>query len=78
MEREQPVFMEQLEINHGSGQNFGYIVYRKKNQVLDSSSQLSIDGQINGAAMVVVDNVLMSPPLESTDDFQNFGYWCTE
>lgn len=76
---QQPLtYMEQLSINQGSGQNYGYIVYRKKDEDLNADSHLQIDGNINGAAMVVVDNELVSPPLKTINDFNNFGYWCTE
>ncbi|KAK3923547.1 Beta-galactosidase-1-like protein 3 [Frankliniella fusca] len=75
----QPRYMELLEkVNQGSGQSYGYIVYRKKNQQLVAGSSLTISGTINGAAMVVVDNKLRSHPLETINDFQKFGYWCTE
>lgn len=74
----QPVYMEQLNVNNGSGQNFGYIVYRKEAHTLQPNSELQITGQIKGAAMVVVDNSLRSPPLQTISDFQGFGYWSTE
>ncbi|XP_026273151.1 beta-galactosidase-1-like protein 2 isoform X2 [Frankliniella occidentalis] len=75
---QQPVYMEQLKVNQGSGQNYGYIVYRKQNQPLNPGSTLKITGTIKGSAIVVVDNTLKSHPLNSIQDFHNFGYWCTE
>lgn len=73
----EPVFMENLNVNGGSGQNFGYIVYRKKEQYLVPASTLEIKEKINGAAMVVINNELKSPPLSTVDDLKGFGYWCS-
>lgn len=74
----QPLFMEMLSINKGSGQSYGYIVYRKNSITLQPNSVLKINGKINGAVMVVVGNELKSPHLNDVDDFHNFGYWCSE
>ncbi|XP_034233462.1 beta-galactosidase-1-like protein 2 isoform X2 [Thrips palmi] len=74
----QPIYMEYHQANGGSGQNFGYIVYRKKDQSLTPTSTLKIDGKINGAAMVMVNNELKSPPLQTVDDLKGFGYWCSD
>lgn len=74
----QPVFMEYLDVNGGSGQSFGYIVYRKKSQALTPTSTLKIQGNINGAAMVMINNKLVSPALQTVDDLKNFGYWCSD
>ncbi|KAJ8920374.1 hypothetical protein NQ315_005239 [Exocentrus adspersus] len=70
--------MELLDINNNSGQSVGYIVYRKENVDLPVSTVLKIEGHVCDTALVLVNGVLISPVLESKDDFNGFGYWRLE
>ncbi|CAG9772538.1 unnamed protein product [Ceutorhynchus assimilis] len=83
--------MEYLPINNMSGQSYGYTVYRKKllgnfynkksacnnKALLDipSNSILTIAGRICDSAIILVDGVLLSKPLERTEDLNGFGFW---
>ncbi|KAJ8961817.1 hypothetical protein NQ318_021432 [Aromia moschata] len=78
IESENVISMELLDINNKSGQAHGYIVYRKENVELRANTVLMIEGHICDTAMVLVDGVLVSPSLKSTDDFDGFGYWRLE
>ncbi|KAJ3664571.1 hypothetical protein Zmor_000127 [Zophobas morio] len=67
--------MEQLPINDNSGQSYGYTVYRQEGLNIAADSTLTITGHIRDTVMILVDGVLISNPLSSSDDFNNFGYW---
>ncbi|KAJ8920373.1 hypothetical protein NQ315_005238 [Exocentrus adspersus] len=70
--------MEKLDINDGSGQSVGYIVYRKENIDLKANTILKIKGHICDTAIVLVDGVLVSPILNTKKDLDGFGYWRLE
>ncbi|XP_018580116.1 beta-galactosidase-1-like protein 2 [Anoplophora glabripennis] len=72
------VAMELLDINNGSGQSVGYIVYRKENVDLAAETVLMIEGHICDTAVVLVNGVLVSPVLKSVSDIDGFGYWRLE
>lgn len=72
------VAMEMLDINNGSGQSVGYIVYRKENVDLEANTVLTIEGHICDTAVVLVNGVLVSPVLTSKSDIDGFGYWKLE
>ncbi|XP_015598574.1 beta-galactosidase-1-like protein 2 [Cephus cinctus] len=71
------VSMENLPINNGSGQSYGYVIYKKR-VPLRKESSLKISGHIHDTAMVLVDGILKTKPLKSLDDISGFGYWSTE
>ncbi|RZC41824.1 beta-galactosidase-1-like protein 2 [Asbolus verrucosus] len=73
-----PLPMEKLPINNGSGQSYGYIVYQKDNLNIAANSVLTITGHIRDTVMVVINGVLISKPLASSDDLNDFGYWRLE
>lgn len=75
IESEKPISMELLPINNNSGQSYGYIVYRKEQLNLPANSVLKIGGRVCDTAMVLVNGVLVSPPINKTNDLQNFGVW---
>ncbi|XP_063930668.1 beta-galactosidase-1-like protein 2 [Zophobas morio] len=70
--------MEQLPINDDSGQSYGYIVYREGGLNISAYSNLTITGHIRDTVMVLLNGVLISSSLSSSDDFNNFGYWRLE
>lgn len=70
--------MEKLDINNNSGQSYGYTVYRKENIDIRADSVLEIQGYVPGTVMVLINGVLITQPLKTFDDFNNFGYWKLE
>ncbi|ERL89541.1 hypothetical protein D910_06906 [Dendroctonus ponderosae] len=73
---EQLLPMEMLDINDGSGQNNGYIVYQKDNVDLEENSVLTIEGNVCDTVLVLVDGDLVAPTkLSSLADLDGFGYW---
>ncbi|KAG5895368.1 hypothetical protein JTB14_029592 [Gonioctena quinquepunctata] len=75
LESKQLLPMEKLDINNGSGQSYGYIVYRKENLDLPADAILKIGGHVCDTVMVLVNGVLMSPPTKNVEDMGKFGYW---
>nr|XP_023025003.1 beta-galactosidase-1-like protein 3 [Leptinotarsa decemlineata] len=75
LKSKQVIAMENLKINNGSGQSYGYIVYRKENIDLEAGSILKIVGHVCDTVMVLVNGELVSPFLENSSDLNNFGYW---
>lgn len=71
----QPIAMELLDINNGTGQSYGYIVYRKSNLNLTKGDVLTIEGHVCDSVLVFVNGQLISPILTSASDFNNFGFW---
>ena len=70
-----PVPMEQLNINNGNGQSYGYIVYRKQ-LILKSGMKLTIRGHPRDIVQVMVDGVQVTPGIYNLLDLgQNFGSW---
>lgn len=69
--------MEQLKLNNGNGQSYGYIVYRKKIQ-LRNGQVLSMRGRPRDLLQVVVNGVMLNKPLLSFLDLANFGVWAVK
>lgn len=70
-----PMSMEQLPMHNMSGQSYGYVVYRKKIAEIPANSTLTIRGRVCDSVVVVVDGVLISKPLNSAKDLNDFGFW---
>lgn len=68
--------MEDLPINNGNGQSYGFTVYRKTVN-LEASSTLKVRNHIRDLAQVLINGQLQTPPITSTDDLNNFGSWVT-
>ena len=66
--------MEQLSLNNGNGQSYGYIVYRKQIS-LSSGSELTIRGHVRDLLQVLVDGVQVNPAILTNDDLEKFGSW---
>ncbi|XP_060528483.1 beta-galactosidase-1-like protein 3 [Cylas formicarius] len=71
-----PVSMEQMNINNGNGQSYGYVIYRKTLD-LKADSWIKIDGRVGDTVIVLIDGKRVSPPLEKSADLNNFGTWKT-
>lgn len=72
---ERPAPMELLPMNNGSGQSYGYIVYRKVGLDIPRDSILKIGGHVCDTVMVLVNGILLSKPLMQKEDLDGFGYW---
>lgn len=75
IQSENLVSMEKLDINNGSGQSYGYIVYRKENIDIKAGSVLKIEGHVCDTVLVLINGKLVSKVLENEDDLNGFGYW---
>ncbi|XP_030746583.1 beta-galactosidase-1-like protein 3 [Sitophilus oryzae] len=71
------ISMENMNINGGSGQSYGYVVYRKTGLTLSANSVLKIEGRVCDTVIVLVNGVRVSPILETSSDLNNFGTWRT-
>lgn len=69
-----PISMELLPMNNMSGQSYGYIVYRTFVDI-PVNSTLTIEGRVCDSVVVLVNGVLMSKPLNTIRDLNNFGFW---
>ncbi|KAK9723437.1 hypothetical protein QE152_g19231 [Popillia japonica] len=67
--------MEDLDINNGTGQSYGYTVYRKENLTISANSTLKIEGRVCDTVMVLINGELKSKILEDDSDLDGFGYW---
>ncbi|KAJ8917155.1 hypothetical protein NQ315_012647 [Exocentrus adspersus] len=75
VDSEKLIPMEKLDINHNSGQSYGYIVYRKENLQIQANAVLTIEGRVCDTVMVLVNGKLVSPWLENMSDLDRFGTW---
>ena len=67
--------MEQLNVNNGNGQSYGYIVYRKT-LVLKPGMKLKIRGHPRDLVQVMVNGVQVNDPIYNLLDLgKNFGSW---
>jgi hypothetical protein len=73
-----PLSMEKLPINQNSGQTYGYIVYHREGLNIPANSVLTITGHVRDTVMVLVNGVLLSNALTSSDHLNDFGYWRIE
>ncbi|XP_060528276.1 beta-galactosidase-1-like protein 2 [Cylas formicarius] len=69
--------MEDMDINNGSGQSYGYTIYRKRNLNLKAGSVLKIVGRVCDSVIVLVNGIRVSPILETVADLNQFGTWTT-
>ncbi|XP_060526679.1 beta-galactosidase-1-like protein 2 [Cylas formicarius] len=72
---ENVVPMEMLPINNSSGQSYGYIVYRKTGVDVPANSIITIGGRICDTALVLINGILISRPLQNSIDLNGFGFW---
>ena len=66
--------MEQLSLNNGNGQSYGYIVYRKR-LALRQGSVLSMRGRPRDLLQVMVNGVMVNKPIMNILELLNFGSW---
>jgi len=66
--------MENLPINNGNGQSYGFTVYRKTVNI-GAMSELQIRGHVRDFALVFINGQQQLPPVLSSSDLKNFGTW---
>jgi len=66
--------MEQLSLNNGNGQSYGYIVYRKRLS-LRQGSILSMRGRPRDLLQVMVNGVMVNEPIMNILELSKFGSW---
>ncbi|CAG9769747.1 unnamed protein product [Ceutorhynchus assimilis] len=76
-ERSNSVSMEQLNINNGNGQSYGYIVYSKTLDLL-SWSELKIVGRPNDIALILLNGKRLTGIIEFSSNLDLFGTWKRE
>ncbi len=74
MQSDSLLAMEELPINDGNGQSFGFIVYRKVVKVR-ANSLLQVRGHIRDMAQVLINGQNLVPPVRSKQDLYKFGSW---
>ena len=69
--------MEELNINNGNGQSYGFILYRTKltGAQLKTGSQLTIRGRPRDLVQVLINGVMLSKPVLVQSDLDTFGTW---
>nr|CAD7447574.1 unnamed protein product [Timema bartmani] len=67
--------MELLDVNGGSGQCYGFVVYRKTGLQVPPTTTLEITGTAHDMAVVMVDGVRKTEPITSVQQVTGFGYW---
>lgn len=73
--RVKPTPMEQLNINNGNGQSYGYIIYRKEVQI-SFGDVLTIRGHPRDLVQVLVNGVQVNPIIATPGDLgTKFGSW---
>lgn len=72
---ENVVTMEELNINNGNGQSFGYIVYKKTNLDIPANAVLKISDYVRDTVLVLINGKLVSPSPSKLDDLNGFGFW---
>ncbi|CAL4143066.1 unnamed protein product, partial [Meganyctiphanes norvegica] len=66
--------MEDLPINNGAGQSYGYTLYRTY-ITIDSEAKLTIQGHVRDLALVMLDGKVISTKINSPEDLDGFGAW---
>jgi len=71
-----PTAMEQLNINGGNGQSYGFIIYRKEVELKFGGSVLTVRGHSRDLMQVMVNGVQVNSPLLTPMDLgTKFGSW---
>lgn len=72
--------MEDLEVNNGSGQSFGYTLYRQPDWhiPMDEDAIMQIQGRVADIAIVLINQQRQTVALNQEQDLTEFGFWKTE
>ena len=66
--------MEQLRVNKGNGQSYGYIVYRKRMNLKDGA-KIKIRGHVRDLLQLMINGVMVNDPIKKIADLVYFGSW---
>eukprot|EP00095_Tigriopus_kingsejongensis_P008001 maker-scaffold269_size230758-snap-gene-1.34 protein:Tk08001 transcript:maker-scaffold269_size230758-snap-gene-1.34-mRNA-1 annotation:"hypothetical protein DAPPUDRAFT_58801" len=66
--------MEQLALNNGNGQSYGYIMYRKQ-MALKSGDKLTIRGHVRDLLQLLINGKMVNQPILTFPDLAFFGSW---
>lgn len=69
------IHSEDLNINHGNGQSFGYTLYRHRIIVKKKNPVMKLTERIRDIVIVFVDGVRQTEVLNDQTQLQNFGFW---
>ncbi|XP_042880013.1 beta-galactosidase-1-like protein 2 [Penaeus japonicus] len=67
--------MEDLDINDGNGQSYGYTLYRTRINVPKEGATITIRGHVRDLALLLVDLKLVSTCIYEPRDLDCFGSW---
>lgn len=67
--------MEDLDINDGNGQSYGYTLYRTRINVPKEGATITIRGHVRDLALLLVDLKLVSTCIYEPRDLDSFGSW---
>jgi hypothetical protein len=67
--------MEQLPINNGNGQSYGYVVYRTRRTLLSEGSKILVRGHARDLLQLIVNGVMINNPILKMTDLSEFGSW---
>ncbi|XP_059086331.1 beta-galactosidase-1-like protein 2 isoform X1 [Tigriopus californicus] len=66
--------MEQLDLNDGNGQSYGYIIYRKQ-LALKTGDKIKIRGHVRDLLQLIVNGKMVNRPILEFSDLAFFGSW---
>lgn len=66
---------EELEINNGGGQSFGYTLYRQRLRVTKKNPIMKLKGKIRDIVIVFVDGIRQTEVLNDHTQLSGFGFW---
>ncbi|XP_063238345.1 beta-galactosidase-1-like protein 3 [Bacillus rossius redtenbacheri] len=67
--------METLDINNGSGQSYGYAVYRKTGATVPEGATLKIEGRVHDVGMLLFDGERQTEAFTGVQQTKGFGYY---
>ena len=72
--------MEELSINNGNGQSYGYILYRAKltGAKLHQGSLLTIKGHPRDLLQIIVNGVMLNEPILKLTELTEVGSWAVK
>lgn len=69
------IYSEDLDVNNGNGQSFGYTLYRHRILVNKKNPIMKLQGRIRDILIVFVDGIRQTEVLNDHTQLQNFGFW---
>lgn len=69
------IHSEDLDVNNGNGQSFGYTLYRHRIMVNKKNPIMKLQGRIRDIIIVFVDGIRQTEVLNDPTQLHNFGFW---